>query len=103
MRITTRLHARVGKTRLRDGKGPDEPAPLPRALHIEGEDFAHRFENSRGGQVTLSNIYPFLDQLGGEARAIAMQHFRMKLDVETKCMQRLSQPRIARSSDSCGK
>ena len=34
--------------------------------------------------VTLTNIDRFLDQLGDEARAIAMQHFRTKIDVEKK-------------------
>ena len=34
--------------------------------------------------MRLTDIERFLDQLGDEARAIAMQHFRTKFDVETK-------------------
>jgi myo-inositol-1(or 4)-monophosphatase len=34
--------------------------------------------------VRLTEIEPFLNQLGDEARALAMQHFRTEIDVETK-------------------
>ncbi|WP_244197669.1 inositol monophosphatase family protein [Caballeronia ptereochthonis] len=40
---------------------------------------------AEGNHMTLTNIDRFLDQLGDEARSIAMQHFRTEIDVETKC------------------
>jgi hypothetical protein len=46
--------------------------------------FCASCRNGRGNHVTLTNIHRFLDQLGDEARAIAIQHFRMEIDVETK-------------------
>jgi len=69
--------------RTRDGKSPDEPPPLQRAPHSVGEDFAG-IAMAEGNHVTLTNIHRFFDQLGDEARAIAIQHFRMEIDVETK-------------------
>ena len=49
-----------------------------------GESFAHPFTMQREDDVRLTEIEPFLNQLGDEARALAMQHFRTEIDVETK-------------------
>jgi myo-inositol-1(or 4)-monophosphatase len=49
-----------------------------------GESFAHPFTMQREDDVRLTEIEPFLNELGDEARALAMQHFRTEIDVETK-------------------